>query len=310
MPKFSVVITVYNKEAYIKNTIECVLNQSLQDFEIIVVNDGSTDNSENVIKNIASENITYLAIAENVGASAARNIGIKSAKGTFIALLDGDDIWDKNYLAEIVSLINLFPQHHVFATAVLKEYVNKTTACQYSFMNPTKATFLDLNYFESSYKNSLLTSSSTVIHKSIFSEIGFYNESIKSGQDTDLWIRLGIKYRVAFSTNPCVTYIYAPQSLYKSISSVADRPDYLDYLEYEAKHKALKKFMDLNRYSLILRARLWDESQRADVYLNNLDINSLNNKQRMLLHLPASVLKIAFRSQEALAQLGINLSAF
>jgi len=310
MPKFSVIITVYNKEAYIQNTIECVLNQSLQDFEIIVVNDGSTDNSENVIKNITSEAITYLAIPKNVGASAARNIGIKAAKGNFIALLDGDDIWDKNYLAEIVSLINLFPQHYVFATAVLKEYVNKTSACRYSFMNPKGITFLDLNYFESSYKNSLLTSSSTVMHKSIFSEIGFYNESIKSGQDTDLWIRLGIKYRIAFSTKPHVIFTYAPHSLYKSISSVADRPDYLEYLEYEVEHKELKKFMDLNRYSLILRARLWNESQKADVYLNNLDINSLNYKQRMLLHLPASILKIAFRSQESLAQLGINLSAF
>ena len=310
MPKFSVVITVYNKEDFVQATVESVLNQSVQDFEIIIVNDASTDDSANVIKNIDQAAINYIELPQNVGASAARNIGIKSAKGSFIALLDGDDIWDSYYLAEIVSLIHVFPQHHVFATAVFKEYIGKTTASNYSFDNPNEDTFLDLNYFESSYKNSLLTSSSAVIHKSVFNDIGFYDESIKSGQDTDLWIRIGIKYRVAFSTKPAVTYIYAPQSLYKSIRSITHRPDYLNYLNEEEKLESLKKFIDLNRYSLILRARLWNESQEATVYLDNLDLNNLNSRQRFLLNLPPSVLKIAFKSQKLLAQAGINLSAF
>ncbi len=310
MPKFSVVITVYNKEDFVQATVESVLNQSVEDFEIIIVNDGSTDDSANVIKNINQAAINYIELPQNVGASAARNIGIKSAKGSYIALLDGDDIWDNYYLAEIISLIHMFPQHHVFATAVLKEHIGETTASNYSFDNPNEDTFLDLNYFESSYKNSLLTSSSAVIHKSVFNDIGFYDESIKSGQDTDLWIRIGIKYRVAFSTKPAVTYIYAPQSLYKSIRSVTHRPDYLAYLEEEKTNYALKRFIDLNRYSLIIRARLWSQEKEVNTYLEHLDINNLNSKQRFLLSLPIYALSLAFKSQSLLERAGLKLSAF
>lgn len=310
MPKFSVVISVYNKEKFVQETIQSVLDQTIQDFEIVIVNDKSTDNSEQVITSIPSEKITYLPLEKNVGAGAARNIGIKAAQGDFIALLDGDDLWDKYYLAEISALINIFPQHHVFATAVLKEHQHKTIPNQYSFENPKGETFVDLNYFESSYKNTLLTSSSAVIHRSVFKEVGHYNETIKSGQDTDLWIRIGINYRVGFSTKPCATYRYATQSLYKSIRSVKDRPDYLDYLNQERSNTALKKFIDLNRYSLIIRARLWNEPQEVATYLDHLDQNNLNRKQRFLLSLPPFALKLAFRSQAVLEKLGFNVSAF
>ncbi len=310
MPKFSVIISVYNKEDLIRETLESVLDQSVQDFEIIIVNDGSTDQSEQVIKNIPSNKITYLPLSENLGAGGARNQGIKMATGAYIALLDGDDLWDKHYLAEISALINVFPEHHVFATAVLKEYAHNTIASTYSFENPKDETFLDLNYFESSYKNTILTSSSTVLHRSVFNDLGCYNEKIKSGQDTDLWIRVGLTYRVAFSTKPCVTYRYASQSLYKSIRSIKDRPDYLDYLEEEKEYPALKKFIDLNRYALIVRARLWDEPKEARIHLSHLDLVNLNARQRFLLQLPSPLLKLAFRGQKLLERLGIKLSAF
>lgn len=310
MPKFSVVITVYNKGSFIKETIESVLQQSIQDFDIIIVNDGSTDGSDAIIKSIASEKITYLPLAENVGAGAARNIGIKSARGSFIALLDGDDLWALSYLAEITALINLYPEHYVFATAVLKEYKNHTRPNSYSFENPDNSPFLDLDYFTSSYKNTLLTSSSTVLHRSVCENIGYFNENIKSGQDTDLWIRIGLQYRIAFSTKACATYRYAPQSLYKGTRSVKDRPDYLAYLEEEKTNHGLKKFIDLNRYSLIIRARLWGQEKEVNTYLEHLDINNLNSKQRFLLSLPTYALRLAFKSQSLLERAGLKLSAF
>lgn len=310
MPKFSVVISVYNKAGLVKETIKSVLQQSVQDFEIIIVNDGSTDGSEAVITAIASPKITYLSLAKNKGAGAARNMGIKAATAEYIALLDGDDLWAPHYLAEITALINVFPQHYIFATAVLKEHKHKTTLNSYSFEKHTEQPFLDLDYFSSSYKNTLLTSSSTVIHHTVFKNIGYYDETIKSGQDTDLWIRIGMAYRVGFSKKPAVTYRYAPQSLYKSTRSVKNKPDYLNYLEEEKRRPALKKFIDLNRYSLILRARLWDEPQEVATYLRHLDIAHLNKKQRFMLSLPAPLLKLAFRTQALLEKMGWKASAF
>ncbi len=79
----------------------------------------------------------------------------------------------------------------------------------------------------------MLTSSSTVIESSVFEDIGNYDASIKSGQDTDLWIRLGLAYKVAFSIIPCARYLHTPQSLYKGIRSVNDRPTFEKYIPYE-----------------------------------------------------------------------------
>jgi len=266
MPKFSVVISVFNKESFIKETVMSVLNQNFRDIEIIIVNDASTDTS--------------------------------------------DDIINENYLTEISELINTFPEHCIFATAVLKEHKKGTSLNQYSFNNHVNDRFLDLDYFKSSLKNTILTSSSTVINASVLKKIGYYDEDIKSGQDTDLWIRIGLEYRVAFSTNPLVTYKYAPHSLYKSIHSIADRPSFLKFIEEEKENLDLKKYIDLNRYSLIIRAKLWGEKRLAQQHLNHLDINNLNRRQKWLLNLPTTLLKIAFKTQRGLEKIGIRLSAF
>ena len=116
--RFSVVISVFNKEGFIGNTIQSVLNQTVQDFEIIVVNDCSTDQSEEEILNISDDRITYHNFKENQGAGATRNKGLSLAKGKYIALLDGDDLWYPNYLKEIENVISQFPTHKIFATAI------------------------------------------------------------------------------------------------------------------------------------------------------------------------------------------------
>jgi len=90
---FSVVIPLYNKERSVKNTIESVLNQTFQDFEVIVVNDGSTDNSLEVVKSFNDERIRIIN-QKNSGVSSARNRGIKEAKYEWIAFLDADDLWE------------------------------------------------------------------------------------------------------------------------------------------------------------------------------------------------------------------------
>jgi len=206
LPTFSIIISVYNKASHIRDTIKSVLNQTVSDYEIIIVNDASTDESDSIITSFTSEKIKYIYLKNNLGAGGARNEGIQKATGTYIALLDGDDLWKPNYLEEINLLINKFPIHRVFATKLLRESKNKIDVCQYSVDFSSNEKHLDLDFFESSYKKCILHSSSTTLHKDVFSKVGKYDTSIKSGQDTDLWIRVGLHYRVAFSTEPLVTY--------------------------------------------------------------------------------------------------------
>ncbi len=198
MPEFSVVISVYNKQDYIGKTLQSVLDQTHSDFEIIVVNDGSTDNSETVILGFDDKRIKYFP-QENQGAGAGRNAAIKKASGDWIALLDADDRWYPEYLAEISKLKSFYPGEAVFSVATAINRSGKTVLPTYSIPNLKQDEVYVLDFFESSYVDSLLTSSSTVLHKKIFDKVGMYDTSVISGQDTDLWIRVGLNYKVVFS---------------------------------------------------------------------------------------------------------------
>ena len=119
---FSIVIPLYNKELSIKNTIQSVLNQTCQDFEIVVINDGSTDNGVKIVESIKDNRIRLIQ-QENQGVSAARNRGINEANYDWIALLDGDDLWEVNHLGEINKMMTLFPNEKVYVTSF--EYSDK-----------------------------------------------------------------------------------------------------------------------------------------------------------------------------------------
>ncbi len=310
MPRFSVIISVYNKGNFIAKTIESVLDQSIDDYEIIIVNDSSIDNSEEVIQSFQSNKIIYHALKENQGAAAARNKGIEIATGTYIALLDGDDIWDKNYLKEINLLIDKFPNHKVFATALtIQDHDGKRTA-KYTFSNEEDKTYLSLNYFDSSLKNSILHSSATVVEKSIFKTTGNFDITIKSGQDTDLWIRVGLKYPIAFSTQPLVLYTDAPKSLFKSIKTVKDRPNFVAYEDLEKNNMSLKKFLDLNRFSLAIRAKLWKEPKEAQFFIHRIDVKNLSRKQQWLIQLPTPIIRALFFLKRLLEKMGIRLGVY
>ena len=308
MPKFSVVISVYNKANFIRKTIDSVLAQTESDYEIIIVNDVSTDGSDQVIQSFSDTRISYNCLKENSGAASARNKGVELATGQYIAFLDGDDLWDKNYLTTISDLIAKFPDHSVFATAVHIQEHDGYRDSKYTFQNPEKKVQLSLNYFESSLKNTILTSSSTVVKKSVFAQTGIYDTSIKSGQDTDLWIRLGLQHRVAFSTQAFVTYIFAPSSLYQSIKTVKDKPNFVIYEHSEKDNPALKKFLDVNRFSLAIRAKLWKEPQEAQFFINRLDPNNLTPKQRNLLKASPQAIRLLFSLKKGLEKVGLRLS--
>lgn len=132
--QFSVIIPIYNLEEYIENCIDSVLNQSFHDYEIILVNDGSTDTSKKVCQNYVSENI-ILINKENGGLSDARNVGIKNASGNYLLFLDGDDFWpERNFLWELNEIINdnnpdliVFPLSHYYNSNNIK--------CNYFDMN-------------------------------------------------------------------------------------------------------------------------------------------------------------------------------
>ena len=177
MPKFSVVISVYNKEKYIADTLKSVLAQTFTDFEVVILNDGSTDNSEAEILKFNDPRIRYFS-QENKGASAARNFTVQQAKTEYIALMDADDYWYPFYLAEQDRLTNEFPEESVFATATEIKRNGKIFKNSYSL--PTIANnAVIVDYFEASQLDSVLLSISTVLKKEVFENVGWYDLKIK-----------------------------------------------------------------------------------------------------------------------------------
>lgn len=292
MPFFSVVITVYNKANYIKNTLKSVLNQTFTDFEIIIINDGSSDGSLEVINSFTDKRIRTITI-ENQGASVARNTGIKEAKAQYIALLDGDDLWKEDYLNSINDAIKSHPENKIFATAIAQKYSKKTVPVSYSFKQNNL--YGAYNYFEASKKYSILSGSSIVFNKSILNKTGLFDSNIVSGQDVDLWIRFGIHYDIVFINKTLAIYNHIISSLSNTTLCLKSKPKFDKYFKEEKENKPLKAYLDLNRYSMAILSKFVNDSENFKYYLSHIDLKNLNIRQRLLLKSPKWLLKVLLK---------------
>lgn len=196
----SVVIPLYNKESQINKTIQSVLKQSFQDFEIVVVDDGSTDSSVAEVKKIDDSRIRIVS-QTNAGVSAARNRGIAEAKGEFIALLDGDDEWKPDYLATQSELAGKYPECDVFATDYeFRSAEGKTTPTVIRRLPFDSEDGILTNYFEvAAHSHPPICSISIMTRKGIFESIGGFPLGIRSGEDLLTWARLACRCKIAFS---------------------------------------------------------------------------------------------------------------
>lgn len=200
--KFSVVIPLYNKVTHIQRAINSVLDQTVQDFELIIVNDGSTDGSEKIVKQYDDKRIKLINQA-NGGESSARNRGIKEAEAQYIAFLDADDAWEKNFLGMIFDLITKYPEAGAYATALkTKERNGKYIKYRYFPLPPYPWQGIVDNYFDCLANGSYpLSSSTTCVKKEIFNEIGNFNTSLRIGPDIDMWIRTFLTTKIAFRSD-------------------------------------------------------------------------------------------------------------
>lgn len=199
----SVIIPLYNKEKHIIRAIRSVLGQSFSNFELIIVNDGSTDNSLDTISQIVDDRITIIS-QRNKGVSSARNTGIKNAKYEYVAFLDADDEWKKNYLKTIVRLIKKYPEAKVFSTSY--EIRGKRNKKQYNKKLKKGFEGVINDFFKYSINNHLLTSSTTTISKNALNEEVWFSETLTRGEDLKMWITLALNNNIAFSNTIGATY--------------------------------------------------------------------------------------------------------
>lgn len=202
--RFSVVIPIYNKADVLDRAINSVLNQTFTDYEIILINDGSIDNSESIcLKYAQNENISYIK-QENKGVSVARNQGIINSRATLITFLDPDDEWYSDHL-EILNRV--FEENHerlclystcydirVFDGTIVD--VKKETYSKIFKDNPSAEWLLFDNPFAigNTFKYPYIHTNSIMIPRQIFHKCGLFTVGCKRSQDTDMWYRVGLKY--------------------------------------------------------------------------------------------------------------------
>ncbi|NEV93385.1 glycosyltransferase family 2 protein [Psychroflexus sp. YR1-1] len=310
MNSFSIVIPLYNKVNYFQQCLESVLCQTHQDFEIIVINDGSTDGSENILEKFEDSRIKLIS-QDNQGASSARNAGIAIAKYEWIALLDADDYWYPNHLEELQNTKVKCPKASVICTNY-EIVLEKTYLKQASFAVDiqSKPDYVE-DYFEASLIDPLAWTSALAFTTPIFKEVGGFDTQIKSGQDIDLIVRFGLQAKMAF--NPKVTMRYHRITE----NNLSDRTGLRDKLAYINKHTAeekrnasLKKYMDINRFSLGIQAKMKGDKALFQQLRQDIDVSSLNFKQRMLFSASGFMLRKLKSIQRKLVQKNIYKSPF
>lgn len=311
MPLISIVIPLYNKERFIKETLDSVFNQSFTDYEIIIVNDGSSDSSVFIVNAIKDQRITVLS-NQNKGVSHARNFGISKANSDLIALLDGDDLWEPNHLENLYNLYEKFPDCGLYATAYNKKYFNGEKI-KASYNGLAKEYFgIIEDYFSASIKDGVAWTSAVLIPMKTFRKVGVFDEEMRSGQDTDLWIRIALKDSVAFSSIASSNKIILAPKYHLSYST--NRIDRLKLFEkfkaVELPTTSFKKYMDLNRFSVAIERKIAKDYINYRRLRNGIDPLNLNFKQRIILNMPSILIGLLKRLQNTLLRCNIYLSPF
>lgn len=213
----SVVVPLFNKEALVSRSLRSILAQTVDAFELIVVNDGSTDGSRRVVSSIPDRRVRLID-QENAGVSAARNRGIREARADLIVFCDADDEWHVGHLADIVGLKSGFPGADVYATGYLVD--DGEGRLRTNILRGLPAGFeqgcLDDYFALSSSSEPPLTASSVGATRRALDAIGLFPAGVDTGEDLLTWARLAERFQIAYRRRP--------SAIFWQPGSIADRP--------------------------------------------------------------------------------------
>ncbi len=234
----SVIIPCYNAEYFISETITSVLTQSYTNIELIIINDGSTDNSEKEILAFDDNRVHYFKI-KNQGVSKARNIGVSYAKGEFLAFLDADDLFDLNNLEQKTDYLNTYKE------------IGLVHSLEQIFDHITKKNIKITEGKKGNVLNDLLEMNSTVIHSpasilmrhSLFADIGGFDENLSTSADWEFWVRVAKNTKIGLINVPLIKYRVHPQQMHLNVPKMDKDMNYAF-----DKHQKLNTFKNKKHY--------------------------------------------------------------
>ena len=262
---FSVVIPIYNKEAYLRDTVESVLGQTEGDYELILVDDGSTDGSLRVAESFDEPRIRIIR-KPNGGVSSARNAGIRAARGEYVCLLDADDLWLPRYLETIRWLIGEYGgQAGAFFTGYRIRTAKGVVTPDFTGVYRGRSTGILEDYFAAAAgRYAILNSSCIAVRKSLFDVVGYYDEDNSVGEDLEVQMKIAMATSYAFSSEVLSEYnrttgdnartrnrVFYPKSYLEYIDSLIRSEDATPAMKRSLTHIKNRKFVPYI-YTLIL----------------------------------------------------------
>ena len=310
MPFFTVIIPLYNKENFVRDAIKSILNQTFTDFELLIINDCSTDKSVEIASAFVSKKVQIIHQEKNSGLAATRNTGIKKATSNYVTFLDADDVWKPHFLEKTYNLIQNFPEARIFATNY-EEIWDKIVKKPHNDLELPEGKFSGyINFFKTNTKQGLYNHGSVCLHKEVYEKVGFYNEEINFSEDLDFNIRANYHYKLAYDNSIQMSYfMQTVNQLTRSSIQNKTIPDYNKYEDWTKNNSDLKKYLDFERYILGKRLKKNNDTRWKEM-IASIDPLNLNWKQNLLLKLPSFALKLIDKIKLILLKLGIKLSTY
>jgi glycosyltransferase involved in cell wall biosynthesis len=205
-PQVSVVIPLFNKAKSVGATVSSVLAQTISDFEVVIINDGSTDGSGDVVRRVNDSRVRLIEQV-NGGGSAARNRGIAEARSELIAFIDADDLWMPHFLKTVLDLRARFPEAGAYATAFVALQNGRVRRFPHVGVSHLLEGELIKDYFRSCTQgSSMVWSSSVMIPKHVFDRVGGFPVGVCNGEDLHMWARIALEFPICWSTVECAVW--------------------------------------------------------------------------------------------------------
>lgn len=265
--RFSVIIPLYNKAPYIAKAIDSVLAQTFTDYELVIVDDGSRDESARIASDaISGHENCRLIKQENAGVSVARNNGVKASQGDYLCFLDADDWWEPMFLEEMSRLVVALPDAGIYGTnyTIVNETKHKTRVAQIGVEQGFKLGYINYCQVYAKTMYMPLWTGAVCIPRGVFEEMNGFPEGIKLGEDFLLWLRIALKHQVAFLNKALAYYNQDVELDNRGVKDKGFAPESFmtfHFDQFEGDEKAnpdLKILLDKIRvYSLL---RFWSEN--------------------------------------------------
>ena len=282
---FSVIIPLYNKAPYVAKAIQSVLAQTFTEYELVIVDDGSKDDSAEIAaKAIEGHPNCRLIKQENAGVSMARNNGVALSQGDYLCFLDADDWWEPTFLEEMSKLIKEFPGAGIYGTnyTIVNETKHKTRVAPIGVEDGFEKGYINYCQVYAKTLAMTLTSISVAIPRPIFDEMHGFPQGIKLGEDFLLWIRIALKYKVAFLNKPLAYYNQDVDVADRGVKAKGFDPNsfmtfhFGQFEDEEKNNHDLKVLLDrLRVYSLM---RFWSGNtflERVDAEIQKVDFRNV-----------------------------------